>query len=188
MPGIIWQPELWQPDPLNLRAHAGRLPGCHEYGYGHPCCCFDGSCIRCTGETPERLELVIADAANSTCVGCANTNGTFACRWTEPRFGFNTCQWDSPSFSSVCTGEGGDCEQDYIWRVVIGIFAGQHIYVQLFPTAGGAAGVTIFQKDQAAPFDCDALSDLDIPYIAEFNCDAKQACDFSGATATLSAL
>jgi len=190
MSGMNSTPELWLPgDPLELRPaprDRRRVSSWREYGYGYPCCCFDGVCGFCSGSTPEKLELVISGAANDSCDECYYSAGTFVCTFQEGGCGFLTCCWDSPTFEPCDNHATPVCRRTYWWRVGILQVSGTELEIRV-GLAGAATPHDIVFKKTVTPLSisCD-FEDLDIPWVSDPpNCNP---CNYNGETATLSAL
>lgn len=139
--------------------------------HGDCCCDLPVRCERCSGNTPEQLEVVLAGIVNDLCNDCAGLNGTFVLDRLDPD---DSCIWTYYLPSEICNQISLSAQ-----LLGDGVYTNTQLKIWMY-----FAG-PVFLRDFGStnPVDCE-WSNLDVPYD---NSGGGQ-CDASAATCTVTAL
>lgn len=160
---LVKRSELWLPP------HVRRGPSMPPTGrrfVSRRCCCEKMLCGSCTDftKTPQTLSIVIAGVVEGTCGSCASFNGTFICPG-DPLF----------------TGSG--CDWVFLWTTC----GSPYVRIEM---GGGPGPISVYFPGAtfrlfSPPEDCETWSNLNIP---QFGITSRAGCDFTNATALVTAL
>lgn len=154
-------------------------------------------CAACAdGESPDAFQVTLASIANKSCLHCNDFNGTFTCDWWRsitPTTDETSCQYVSEEIeynNPYCPDIGS-------YKVSVDIRgdkdgeSGDNRYInvtlQLLNSYGANLEVITWREDYASDISCESLSSEAINDSLTTSPDPSVYCDFSSATATITA-